>query len=82
MNQWHTVNIYCKNDWTDAHCWEASTPVIVSMLYVDLQSRFVRSNSKLGLELHLTGTGVLGRLDGSIDLGEFEEDGIEFLAQS
>ncbi|KAM0518075.1 hypothetical protein ACHAPE_004478 [Trichoderma viride] len=82
LDQVDTVNIYFKNDWTDAHRWEASIPIIGPTLYVDLQSRFVRSNCKLGLKLHLTGTGVLGRLDESIDLGEFEEEGIKFLAQS
>ncbi|KAL6894773.1 hypothetical protein GGI43DRAFT_412164 [Trichoderma evansii] len=81
MDQWDTVNIYFKNDWTDAHRWEASIPIIGPTLYVDLQSRFVRSNCKLGLKLHLTGTGILGRLDESIDLGEFDNDGIKFLAQ-
>lgn len=82
LDQTDTINIYFKNDWTDAHRWEASIPIIGPTLYVDLQSRFVRSNCKLGLKLHLTGTGILGRLDESIDLGEFEEEGIKFLAQS
>jgi hypothetical protein len=82
FDQWDTVNIYFKNDWTDAHRWEATIPVIGPTLYIDLQSRFVRSNCKLGLKIHLTGTGVLGRLDESVDLGEFEQDGIKFLAQS
>ncbi|KAH8129185.1 hypothetical protein LI328DRAFT_128754 [Trichoderma asperelloides] len=81
MNEWYTVNIYFKNDWTNAHRWEASIPIIGPTLYVDLQSRIVRSNCKLGLKLHITGTGVLGRLDESIDLGEFDNDGIKFLAQ-
>ncbi|RFU79230.1 hypothetical protein TARUN_2942 [Trichoderma arundinaceum] len=81
LDETYNVNIYFKNDWTDAHRWEASIPIVGPTLYVDLQSRIVRSNCKLGLKLHITGTGILGRLDESVDLGEFDQDGIKFLAQ-
>lgn len=80
LNEWYTLNIFFKNEWTDAHRWEASVPII-GTLYVDLQTRIVRSNCKLALKLHLTGTGVLGRLEESIDLPEIAQDGIKFLAK-
>ncbi|KAL7931566.1 hypothetical protein V8C35DRAFT_309819 [Trichoderma chlorosporum] len=80
IDETYQVNIYFKNDWTDAHRWEANIPFI-GTLYVDLQSRIIRSNCKLGLRLHLTGTGILGRLEETVDLTEIDDDGIKFLAQ-
>ncbi|KAM0260150.1 hypothetical protein ACHAQJ_002915 [Trichoderma viride] len=82
LDEWYTVNIYFKNDWTDAHRWEASIPIVGPTLYVDLQTRFVHSNCKLGLRLHITGTGILGALEEHVDLGELDQEGIKFLAQA
>ncbi|KAK4078336.1 uncharacterized protein Triagg1_3352 [Trichoderma aggressivum f. europaeum] len=80
LDETYGVNIYFKNDWTNAHRWEVNIPLIVS-LYVDLQTRIDRSNCKLGLKLHLTGWGALGALDESIPLTEIDNDGIKLLAQ-
>ncbi|KAF3070246.1 hypothetical protein CFAM422_006777 [Trichoderma lentiforme] len=80
LDETYGVNIYFKNDWTDAHRWEVNIPLIAS-LYVDLQTRIDRSNCKLGLKLHLTGSGLLGALEESIPLTEIDNDGIKFLAQ-
>ncbi|KAL7941162.1 hypothetical protein V8C42DRAFT_361288 [Trichoderma barbatum] len=81
LDETYRVDIYFKNEWTDAHRWEASIPWVAT-LYVDLQSRIIRENCKLGLRLHLTGTGLLGRLEETFGIAEFEDDGIKFLAQS
>lgn len=81
LDETYRVDIYFKNDWTVAHRWEASIPIIGPTLYVDLESRIVRSSCKLGLKLHITGTGILGKLEESIPLTEVENDGIKFLAQ-
>ncbi|EHK26866.1 uncharacterized protein TRIVIDRAFT_211280 [Trichoderma virens Gv29-8] len=82
LDETYEVDVYFKNDWTRAHRWEASIPIVGPTLYVDLETRIVRSNCKLGLKLHITGTGILGRLDESINLTELDQDGIKFLAQS
>ncbi|KAL7914239.1 hypothetical protein GGI35DRAFT_439750 [Trichoderma velutinum] len=81
LNETYGVNIYFKNDWTDAHRWEVNVPILVS-LFVDLQTRIDRSSCKLGLRLHLTGKGFLSHLEETIPLTEIENDGIKFFAQS
>jgi hypothetical protein len=81
INETYTVKIYFKNDWTDAHRWEAGIPFIAT-LYTDLQTRINRSNCKLGLRLHLTGKAALGRLEETVPLTEISEDKIKDLAKA